>query len=68
MPALFPNDPELSYKSLVIQGGDVASDQFANLHLNASAEQRQQIRVELIAYCRLDTLAMVKIWDFLNKL
>ena len=68
LPALFPNDPELSYKSLVIRGGDVASDEFANLHLNHSAEQREQIRDALIAYCRLDTLAMVKIWGFLQKL
>jgi hypothetical protein len=29
-------------------------------------ERREQLRQELIAYCGLDTLAMVRVWEFLS--
>jgi hypothetical protein len=32
------------------------------------AEQRREVRAALLAYCRLDTLAMVKIWQALEQL
>ena len=68
LPALFPNDPELDYKQLDIQDGGMAMDTFANLYLLKDAQQRDEIRKQLLAYCHLDTLAMVKIWEKLKKL
>lgn len=68
LPAMCPNDAELDYKQLGIQNGAMAMDTFANLHLLKDAEQRQQIRQDLLAYCRLDTLAMVRIWQQLEAL
>ncbi len=69
LPALFPNDPELDYKKLgSVQNGGDAMDTFANLHLLKDKSKRDEIRKDLLAYCRLDTLAMVRIWEQLNML
>jgi hypothetical protein len=68
LPALFPDDKELSYKSLTIANGNAASSAFANLHRNNDKRQVDQVRRDLLAYCRLDTLAMVKIVGFLRTL
>ncbi len=67
LPALFPNDPELDYKQLDIQNGGMAMDTFANLHRLKDPSQREPIRQALLAYCRLDTLAMVRIYQKLQK-
>jgi hypothetical protein len=63
LPAMFPDDPELDYKSLEIQDGGMAMETFANLHKLKDKSQREAIRNALLAYCRLDTLAMVKIFE-----
>ena len=68
LPAMFPNDDELDYKKLEIQNGGMAMDTFARLYLLNQAEQREKIRNDLLAYCRLDTLAMVRIWQRLQEI
>lgn len=68
LPAMFPNDPELDYKQLEIQNGGMAMDTFANLHRLKDPNQREPIRQALLAYCRLDTLAMVRIYQSLLEL
>lgn len=68
LPALFPDAPELDYKKLEIQDGGMAMDTFANLHKIEDSGRREQIRNSLTAYCRLDTLAMVRILDKLREL
>ena len=60
LPAMFPNDEELSYKKLGIQNGGMAMETYAAL-LYMAPELRAQKRQELLEYCYLDTLAMVKI-------
>ncbi len=66
LPAMFPNDDELDYKQLgQVQNGSDAMEIFANLYLEKDPEKVQQIRVDLLKYCRLDTLAMVRIWQAL---
>ena len=67
LPALFPGDPELDYKTVDIQNGTMAMDAFAHLH-TYPPEKIQELRKALLAYCKLDTLAMVKIWEKLSKL
>ena len=42
-------------------------DIFANLHLLKDISKRDGIRKDLLAYCRLDTLAMVRIWKKLHE-
>lgn len=70
LPAMFPDDDELDYKKLEIQNGGMAMDIFANLHLIDNEKERTTIRNNLLKYCHLDTLAMVRIFqklaDFLN--
>jgi hypothetical protein len=68
LPAMFPDDEELDYKKLEIQNGTMAMDTFANLHLLKEPAEREGIRTALLAYCRLDTLAMVRIWERLKEL
>ena len=69
LPAMFPNDDELDYKKLgSIQNGGDAMDTFANLYLLKDLSKRDAIRKDLLAYCRLDTLAMVRIWEKLHQL
>ena len=61
--------PELAYKDLNIQSGDGASSAFQTLasspHLNPS--ERERIESELKEYCARDTLAMVKILEYLRN-
>jgi hypothetical protein len=66
LPALFPDDEELDYKKLDIQDGGMAMDTFGNLHLLKDEGQREKIREHLLAYCKLDTLAMVRILEKLR--
>ena len=69
LPALFPDDAELDYKQLgSVQNGGHAMHTFANLHLLEDKSLREQIRADLLAYCRLDTLAMVRIWERLKSI
>ena len=63
LPALYPDDPELDYKNLdMIHNGGEASDAFLALKDKAPDEQ-EKIRENLLEYCKLDTYAMVKIWE-----
>ena len=67
LPALCPNDPELDYHNLdEIHHGGEASVAFAQLHTK-SPEEIAQTRKNLLAYCGLDTLAMVKVLEKLYK-
>ena len=67
LPALFPDDPELDYHALDgIHHGGEASTAFADLS-NHTPEEIAVIRKNLLAYCRLDTLAMVKVLGKLRQ-
>ena len=69
LPTLFPDDDELDYKKLgSIQNGGDAMDTFANLYLLKDKSKLEDIRKDFLAYCRLDTLAMVKIWEKLHQI
>ena len=69
LPALCPNDVELDYNSLRISNGGDASNYLKGLaEKSIPLEEVEKIRNDLLAYCRLDTLAMVKIWEVLQQL
>ena len=63
LPALFP---ELSYDQLKIGNGIDASATFYNLDKVTDAAEVASTRKALLEYCKLDTLAMVKILEVLN--
>ncbi len=68
LPALFPDDPSLNYHNLkLIHNGSEAMNAFNTL-ADYDDEQRKMIRKNLLEYCKLDTFAMVKIWQKLNEI
>lgn len=63
LPALYPDNPELDYSELsMIHKGDEASNAFLSLK-NKTPQEQEEIRKGLLEYCKLDTYAMVKIWE-----
>ncbi len=69
LPTLFPEDSKLNYKNLgSIQNGLDAMNTFEKLHRLQDKSKREIIRQDLLIYCHLDTLAMVKILEKLNEL
>jgi hypothetical protein len=57
--------PELRYDALDgVQDGGMAMDAFLEgIHPNTSAERKSQIEQQLLDYCKLDTYAMVRLWQ-----
>ncbi len=63
LPALFPDDPSLNYHNLEgVHNGGEASNAFAAM-AGMDAETMEKTRKQLLAYCGLDTFAMVKVWE-----
>jgi hypothetical protein len=61
--------PELSYKDLDIQGGGAAQRLWMESVIDGKRkEEKEKILQNLLKYCELDTLAMVRIYQFLSKL
>lgn len=61
--------PELSYKNLEIREGGTASQKWDEMTTgDISDEEKRQIATSLKTYCKLDTYAMYKIWEYLNGL
>jgi hypothetical protein len=66
LPALFPDDPELNYKNLEqIHNGTEAMTIFPLIKDMPPAEA-EEARRNLLSYCKLDTLAMVRVWEKLR--
>ena len=61
--------PELSYKDLGIQDGNSAQRLWMEAVLDETrAGQKDQILADLTEYCKMDTWAMVRIWQELLKI
>ncbi len=66
LPALFPDDPALNYHNLEgVHNGSEAMDLFPQIQFMEPAE-KETARRNLLKYCELDTLAMVKVWEKLK--
>ena len=60
--------PEMSYDGLQISNGSSASSAFLYLiGNNIEGKEKEEIRNNLLEYCKLDTLALVRILEVLNK-
>lgn len=59
--------PEFSYDDLEIGDGTTASNAFLDLYYCEDEETIRQTRENLLEYCHLDTLAMVKILEKLTQ-
>jgi len=64
LPALVP---ELSYKMLNIREGGTASNTFSQMVQGSFKGDAVQTRKDLLAYCKMDTYAMVKILEVLKR-
>ena len=61
--------PDLSYAELSIHDGETAKREWMDLVLHGKgSENRAKTFENLRSYCKLDTLAMVRIFDFLKQL
>lgn len=66
LPALVP---DLSYKDLAVANGDAAITQFARMaRREIAANDIETTRRQLLDYCKLDTLAMVRLHETLAKM
>ena len=60
--------PELSYKELAIQNGGQAMTTYGDLIFSDVYKGKEvQVAYDLLAYCELDTWAMVRIWEEMGK-
>ena len=63
LPALFPDDPSLDYHNLEgVHNGGEAMTIFPKIQ-DMPPEEAAEARKNLLAYCKLDTYAMVKVWE-----
>lgn len=61
--------PELSYSNMNISKGDQASERWERMiATDTPKEEKEKIARDLLNYCELDTLAMVRIYEFLKTL
>ena len=67
LPALYPNDPGLDYHNLQeVHNGTEAQTVFESMR-SMTPEQRAETRKNMLAYCGLDTYALVKVWEKLAE-
>lgn len=62
LPALYP---DISYNQLEIGDGMTASNAFLDLYYCQDKDHIAKTRANLLSYCKLDTLAMVKLFETL---
>jgi hypothetical protein len=58
--------PELSYEKLDIQNGAMAMASWYDFIFKE--EKDKKVVNDLLKYCELDTLAMVRVWEELKKI
>lgn len=62
-------DPELSYKDLNVSDGSMAMNAWKKMVFETASEvEKEQIKKDMLEYCKLDTWAMVRIHEFLREL
>lgn len=57
--------PEMSYENLSIQDGEMAACAYETMNHTNDPDELDKIRNSLLEYCRMDTLAMVRIFEIL---
>lgn len=60
--------PELSHQNLDVKDGGAAMDVWGAMIGLADSPKKRQMRQALLEYCKLDTLAMVRIYQFIDRL
>jgi hypothetical protein len=60
--------PELSYKDMEVKDGGAAMEAWGEMIAITDPEKKNRKRQALLEYCKLDTLAMVRIYQFIDEL
>ncbi|MFC1616579.1 DUF2779 domain-containing protein [Patescibacteria group bacterium] len=61
-------DPKLSYKDLNISDGSMAMNSWKKMVFETESEvEKEQIKKDMLEYCKMDTWAMVRIYEELLK-
>ena len=60
--------PSLTYEGMAVANGTDAMIAFAKMISLESKDKRKKLRNEMLEYCKLDTLAMVKIYEKIKKI
>ena len=60
--------PELSYDGMEVADGTGAMDAWSKMLNEKNTEEQNKLKNALLGYCELDTLAMVKIFEFVRRL
>ena len=67
LPAIYPDDPDLDYHNLDgVHNGGEAMEIFPRIK-DMPEDEREAARRSLLEYCKLDTLAMVKVFEELVR-
>lgn len=64
---VLPVVSDLSYEGLAVHDGTSAMETWVAMVTEDDATVRAEKRLELLEYCKLDTLAMVRVLDFLQS-
>lgn len=60
--------PDLAYEGMAVADGKMAQQSYKEqLHPDTTPERREELRNGLLEYCKLDTLAMVRLVEFFEK-
>jgi hypothetical protein len=59
--------PELDYAGMDVASGTDAMEAWQRLVNLQSGEEKDELHKTMLAYCELDTLAMVRIFEFMEK-
>jgi hypothetical protein len=65
LPALVP---ELSYENLEISDGEMASSAWVRMIQSDDEKEKEMLRQQLLCYCHMDTLAMVRILEIMREI
>ena len=60
--------PDLSYAGMEVENGTDAMEAWQRLVSLPKGSQKNELRKSMLEYCKLDTLAMVRIFEFMEKL
>lgn len=68
LPAVYPVDPSLNYHNLEdVHNGGEAADAYRSAVDGKVEAEREKLYKSLWKYCKLDTYAMVKLWQELVR-
>jgi len=60
--------PDLTYEGMSVSGGTEAMDAWMKFVELPSGKERNQLREDMLEYCKLDTYAMVRIFEEMERL